>query len=155
MTGRTHDGRIDILHSHRLDAGQECPLIGIRFQFIVHEDAASVLAGFLLQGQCDQVAEAAFRHSVLVREQSVIRAQLELASPSAGMANNRRAQPPGVLGSDRFSEKNPCMSTIARARDFQSHGHTQLVTGLGKAQQVFAPVGLVKIHGKEITGVIG
>ncbi|MNP79153.1 hypothetical protein D3C76_1769290 [compost metagenome] len=76
MTGRTHDGRIDILHRHWLDAGQECPLIGIRLEFAVHKDAAPMLAGFLLQGQCDQVAEAPFRHSVLVREQSVIRTQL-------------------------------------------------------------------------------
>ena len=71
------------------------------------------------------------------------------------MTNNCRAQPPSILGSDRLREENPCMSTIARARDFQSHGHIQLAAGLGETSHVLTPIGLVKIHSKKMTRVVG
>jgi hypothetical protein len=57
--GSTQDGRLDIVRLHGLDGREECPLVAVRAQIDINEDAAAVLARVLLQRQGDQVAEPA------------------------------------------------------------------------------------------------
>ncbi|MNG06560.1 hypothetical protein D3C84_898080 [compost metagenome] len=83
--------RHNILHGHRLNAGQKCPLVGIGRQRLIDKNTAAKRAGPLLQGQGNQVAKAAFGHAVLIWKQSVIRAQRQLPGTLAGMADDRRA----------------------------------------------------------------
>ena len=65
-------------HRQPLQGCQIGPLIGIGLQVVIHEHAATPLPGFLLQRQGDQVAEAPLRHGVLIGEQPVVGAQLQL-----------------------------------------------------------------------------
>ena len=73
-------------------------MVGVGLQRLIDEDAAVHLARPLLQGQGDQVAEAALGHGVLVRKQPVVGRQLQLSGAGAGVADEGRAQPSGVPG---------------------------------------------------------
>ena len=106
------DGRFNVVRRHRLDRIQESPLIGITAQGCIHEHTATVLTRFLLQGQSNQVAEAALGHRVLVGEKSVIGFELELSGSSAGMADNSGAQSPGITGRHAARKENPCVFAV-------------------------------------------
>jgi hypothetical protein len=54
------------------DASQVRPLVRERDEVVIDEDAAAALPWSSLKRQCYQVAEAAFRHHVLAREQPVV-----------------------------------------------------------------------------------
>jgi hypothetical protein len=44
------------------------PLVGMRIGIITEKNAVAVAAWQVLQRQCDQIAEAPFRHGVLTRK---------------------------------------------------------------------------------------
>lgn len=73
---------------HRLDSGEESPLIVVRAQITVHENTATPFTGSLLQWQCNQVAETTFGHRILIGKQPVIGLKLELPGPGTGMADD-------------------------------------------------------------------
>lgn len=55
-----------------LNAGQVYPLIGIRLHPLIYKQTASVACRSNLKGQCDQIAEAAPGHGILIGKHAVI-----------------------------------------------------------------------------------
>src|SRR5271155_3912639 len=100
-------GWLDVVRVHRADSRQERPLIRVRLQLGIDKYTAASLAWTLLQRQRNQVPESAFGHRVLVGEQSVVGAQLELPRACARVADNSRAQAPRVTGRNPRGEEDP------------------------------------------------
>jgi hypothetical protein len=90
------------------------------------------LAGFLLQGQGNdvqdaqvpraqgcagaaQIAEAALGHGVLVWKQSVVRGQAELPGTAACVTDDGSTQTSGIARQYRSGEENPRVRAVARA----------------------------------------
>ena len=115
--------RRNILHGHRLNAGQKCPLVGIGNQRLIDKNTAAKRASPLLQGQGNQVAKAAFGHAVLIGKQSVIRAQRQLPGTLAGMTDDRGAEQARLIGGDITLEENPGMRPVTGAGNLQGHRH--------------------------------
>ena len=65
---RSNDGGLDIVCRHWQDGGQERPLIPVRSQVSIDEHTKPLLTRMLLQWQCDQIAETAFGHRILIGE---------------------------------------------------------------------------------------
>jgi len=117
------DRRLDVDGRHARQIRQVGPLIGVGLQTVIHKDAAALLTSRLLQGQGDQVAEASLGHGVLVREQTVIRGELELARPRTRVADDGGAQASGIARGHAPVEENPGVRTVARTRNLQGHRH--------------------------------
>jgi hypothetical protein len=148
--GRTQDRWIDVARRHGLHRRQKAPLVGVRLQGIVHEHAAAVLARHLLQRQRDQVAEAAFGHRVLVREQPVIGCELQLPGAGTGVADERRAEPSRIPRCNVRREEDPRMYAMARTRNLQRDGHAQFTARLREGRCVGAPIGVIEVHHHEV-----
>lgn len=113
--GGTQDDGLDVVPCHRLQWSEKGPLVGMRLQSIVHEDACPALARHLLQRQGNQVAEPTFWQGVLVRKQPIIGTQRQLSRAGTGVTDQSRSQPAGIAGRDTTGEEDPGMGPIAGA----------------------------------------
>ncbi len=77
--------RLD-LHPHELPhRGKKRPLVLMRLELLVQENAVARRPGLLLQRQRNQVAEAAFGQGILVGKQPVIRSQADFRAALHGL----------------------------------------------------------------------
>jgi hypothetical protein len=83
---RSREDGFDLGARQALDAGEQLPLVGGRAKFPVHEHALAFAARLALQGQRDEVAEAAFGQRVLSGEEAVVGVETDL------VAKRRRAR---------------------------------------------------------------
>nr|WP_310800580.1 hypothetical protein [Burkholderia thailandensis] len=113
------DGLLDRVGRHRLDRSQVSPLVRVGLEVLVDENTAILLARRLLQRKCYQIAEATFRHRVLVREEAVVGCQLQLPGSHACTADDRGAQASRIPSRYGRPEENPDVCAIAGSRDFQ------------------------------------
>ncbi len=51
-------------------------------------------------------------------------------------------------------EEYPGMCTVTGARNLDCNRHPQLTAGLGKRRDILTPVGFIKVHSHEVTGVV-
>ena len=128
----------DLGSAHAPDARQECPLVLIRSQFIINEDAVAVLPGPALQRQRDQIAESASRHGVLAGKEPIIR----IRNPSRPALHRLRHQMGTELARlgcrHGFREEDPDMTAIAGAGTFEDCGHTLLPACRQERQRIDA-----------------
>ncbi len=153
--GGAENYALDIATVHGLDRCQACPLVGIGSKIVIDKYAATPLARLLLQGQGDQVAEAALGKHVLVGKEPVVGRQFELPGSGTGVADDRRAQPPCVAGGHSRGEENPRVRAVARARNFERHRDFQFPAGLTEGTRIFAPALLIEINGEKVAGAVG
>jgi hypothetical protein len=64
--------------------GEERPLVRERLELLVNEDGIAMASWFLLKRQRDEIAEPTPRHSVLVREETVIGPHAQFVPASHG-----------------------------------------------------------------------
>ena len=153
-TRRPQDGRLDVGRGHRLNGGQECPVVRVGAHISVDEDAESLLSGPLLQRQGNQVTEPTFGHRVLVREQPVVAREPELPRARAGVADDGRAQAAGITCRHPTGEEHPGVSPLTGARNLQRRGHAQLRARLHECLRIVPPLGLVEVDGQEVAAVV-
>src|SRR5207247_3203976 len=67
------------------DRGQELPLVGMRSESLVQENAITQFSQTLLERQGDQVAEAALRQGVLLRQEPIVRIGADYGSALHGL----------------------------------------------------------------------
>ena len=128
--GRAKNGRLDVRRVHRCYGSQVGPLVRVGVQIRVDEHAASRFARRLLQRQSDQIAEATFRHGVLVRKQAVVRREFQLPQALTGMTDDRSTKTTRLTRSDAMLEEDPGVRAVSRSRDLQRHRHTQRLAGI-------------------------
>ena len=151
---RPQDDRLDVVGRHRRDGGQKFPLIGIWSQIAVYEYAETVFARLFLQGQGNQIAEAALGHRVLIGKQAIVGAQFQLPGARASVADDGRTQTAGIARRHRASEENPDMRALAGTGNFQRRRHAQRLAGLDEGAHVVAPSGFVEIDREEMAAVV-
>ncbi|OIQ72318.1 hypothetical protein GALL_460570 [mine drainage metagenome] len=148
------DGRLNVVRGHRLDGGQECPLVRVGAQLGVDEDAETLIPRALLQRQGDQVAEPAFGYRVLIREQPVVGREPELPRARAGVADGGRAQAADIACRHAAGEEHPGMGALTGSRNLQRRRHAQLSARLHEGPRVVPPIRLVEIDGQEAAAVV-
>ncbi len=70
------------------------------------------------------------------------------------MADDGRAQAPGITGGNAAGEEHPSVCAFSGARDFQCGRHSELVAGLHERSRVIPPFRLVEIDGQEVATVV-
>ena len=151
---RSQDSGLDVLNSHKQDARQKCPLIRVGTQLRVDKHTTTPLPRSLLQRQSDEITKAALGHGVLIRKQPIIGLQLQLSATRAGMADDGGTQAPSIACRHPTGEKHPDMGALARAGNLQRRRYTQLLTRANYRAGILAPIGLIKIDGQKMAGVI-
>ncbi len=125
-----------------------------RAQFRIDKYAATVLAGYFLQWQGDQVAKATLGHRVLIGKQAVVGRELQLPGARAGMADDGRAQAAGITRRHPASEKHPDVRPFAGSRNLERRRDTEFGTRLHESPGIFSPLGFVEIDGEKMTGIV-
>ena len=146
---RLADHRLRLRGRDSFEAGEVGPLVGVGFELRVDEGAVAEFARFLLQRQGDQVAEAAIRQRVLVREQTIIGIEPHVRASPHGVGQHGGADFAGELGGKGFLEEQPQMGAVPRARAFDCRRQSQRLAGLARRRHVLGPVILVEIDGEE------
>ena len=152
---RILNGGFQSRRGHEADRCQKCPLVGIRLESFVYEHAETFFAGFLLERQRNQVAEATLWQGVLIGEQPVIRFEFQLPGAGAGVADNGGTETARIPCRHGGSKENPGMGTGAGAGNFDGNRQAKFATGNGKGLYILAPVSLIKINGEEMAGIVG
>jgi hypothetical protein len=127
----------------------------MRLELVIDEQAEALFSRLLLEWQRDQVAEAALGQRVLVGEQPVVRFEFQLPGSGAGMADDGGTEAARIAGRYGGREEDPGMGASTGARYFDGDWHTEFVTGNGKGLGIVTPVGLVKVGGEEMAGIVG
>jgi hypothetical protein len=121
---------------------------------IIEKHRVTSLSWAVLKGQRDEVPEAAARHGVLVREETVVGAHAELVTPSHGFGDEVAPHPSRIAGWDGRPEEEPDVSTVARPRSLHGGGYLQATTGFSEREYVLRPRALVEIDDQETAGLI-
>jgi hypothetical protein len=143
-----HD-RFDSRTADRAYCRQERPLIGIRNEPVIDEDAVAVLARLLLQGKRDQIAEASPRKRVLVRKEAVVRIETDFGAAFHRLGQDVRTEPPRERGRDGLFEEEPHVTALAGARALDGGGKIQLTARLRERRRILPPASLVEIRRQE------
>ncbi|MPM37022.1 hypothetical protein SDC9_83627 [bioreactor metagenome] len=88
-------------------------MVRIGDKSFIHEYAAPQFSGVFLQGQRDQVAEAAFRQSVLIGKEAIITGKRQLPGTITGMAYQHLTELTGLTGRNILGKKEPGMRAVA------------------------------------------
>jgi hypothetical protein len=81
---------------------------------VIEEDAVSLVAWSFLQRQRNQVPEAAVRHRVLIRKETVVRIQADVRPPFHRLRQNVRPESSGQRGWNGVLEEEPDVPTSPR-----------------------------------------
>lgn len=134
--------------------GQKCPLIGEGDEVLIEEYTVAALPSLLLEGQGDQVPEAALRQRVLVGEQPVIRVEADIRAGFHGFGQEKGTELPGQSRGDGFIEEEPDMAASAGTGPLE-HGWKRMApAGCEEGLGIRFPVFLVEVCGKEETPFI-
>ena len=93
-------------------------------EILIEENAVAVLARTALEGKRDEIAEAAFRHGVLTREEAVIGSEPDIRVSLHRLGQQKRSEAAREGGGHRLGEDDPDMPAIARTRPFQGTAGT-------------------------------
>ena len=115
---------LGVARAEPVQCRQECPLILVRLERReVEKCGQAVPSPFALQRRRDQVAEAAFRQHVLVREQTIVRAQVHRSPQHDRLVHEHRAHGTRDRGRDRAGEEHPHVRSPPRLRDLHRGGY--------------------------------
>ena len=103
-------------------SGEVRPLVRPRPERVVDEQRVALLARLVLERQGDEVAEAAARHGVLVREEPVVRLHAELVAPRHRLGDEVAAHPPRDVRGDRRREEEPDVRAVPGTRALHRRG---------------------------------
>ena len=119
------DERADFLFGKCLDLRQKSPLVSIRMEMLIYEDAVAVFARRLLQRQGNQIAESAPGHRVLIGEEPVVGSEFNFV-PFAHCAGKQRGSKfSRRTRGGRLSEKEPCVCAITGAGTLDCQGNSK------------------------------
>ena len=113
-----------------------------------------MLARPALQGQGDQIAEAAERHGVLARKEAIIGGEADFGAPLHRLRDHRRAELPGGPCGDRLGEEDPDMAAVAGSGPFEGGGQRLSPGRCPATPGVVRPALLVEIGGKKPAGLV-
>lgn len=89
------------------------PLVGIGLKAFVDEDAVPLGAGCFLEGEGDEVSEAAAGEGVLVWEEAIVGGELGLRVKFGGFGEEVGGEFTGEGGRDGFFEEEPEVSAVS------------------------------------------
>src|SRR5262245_3917526 len=98
----------------------------MRLELVIDENAVAVLARLPLQGQSDEIAEAAARHPVLAREQTVVGLEADFWPAVHSPRQQHRRETTCLEGWHRLGEKKPHMTAVAGPRALERRRHAEL-----------------------------
>lgn len=123
-------------------------------EVVIHEDAVAQVTRSPLQGQRDQVREAALWHRVLVREEAIVRVQTDVRSALHGLGEQVGTEPARQRCGNGALEEQPDMPSPPRTRAFESGAQAQTPTALHERHRIGLPAGLVEVDSQEVAGLI-
>src|SRR6218665_787688 len=100
------------------------------------------------------IAEAPFWHRVLVGEQPVVGAQLQLPGPRTDMADEGGPEATDITRIHLLQKKQPAVAPTARTGTPQRSRTPNRPAGLDECQGVLAPLLLVEVDRQEVAGVV-
>ena len=112
---RAREGALDLGVRQALHAGEQLPLVGGGSKVLVHEHALAFAARLALQGQRDEVAEAAPGQRVLSGEEAVVGVEADLVAQRRRAREQGAPQAPRLCGRDRLREEDPDVRALAGA----------------------------------------
>ena len=121
---------------------------------VVQKDGVAALPWTALQGQRDEIAEAAGRHGVLAREEPVVGREPDIRVALHRLGDQMGAETACEGGGHRLGEENPDMPAVARTRAFESRRHILRATGVKKGARVPPPTRFVEVGGEKPAGVV-
>ena len=130
------------------------PLIGMGLESLVEKDAVAALPWTALQGQRDEIAEAARGYRVLAREEPVVRLEPDIRVALHRLGDQMGAETARESGGHRLGEEYPDMRAIARTRSLESRRHALRPAGFKESARVPSPVLLVEIGGEKPAGIV-
>jgi len=151
---RFEDQPLRVCLGHSSQRRKIGPLVRIRLEVRVEELSVVFGSRAFLQRQCDQVAEAALGHGVLIREETVVGIEAKLMTAFHRARQQQRPKLARNHSGHRPLKEDPYMPTFSGARSFQCRGHVAVMARLQERRSVFLPGLLVKVDGKEPTGFI-
>lgn len=137
------------------EGGEVGPLVGYGLKVVVEEDAVAVVASGFLEGQGNEVTEAAGGEGVLVGEEAIIGVEAERGVEDGGVGEEVGAEAAGEGGGHGFGEKEPGVAAVPGAGAFGGDGEAEVGGGAAVGGEVVAPAGAVEICGEEGAGVVG
>ena len=121
---------------------------------LIDEGAVAVFARPVLKRQRDQIAEAAGRHRVLAREESVVRIKANIGTTIHRCGEEKRTEASGICRRNRLGEENPGVSPIAGARSFYGDTNAFCSRRITERGDILHPGPLVEIGGEEPTRLV-
>ena len=88
-------------------------MIGMRLELVVDEHAVAALARPSLQRKRDEIAEAAARHRVLARKQSVVGLEADFWPAVHGSRQQHRCEAARLEGRDGVGKEKPDVAAAA------------------------------------------
>src|SRR5215831_15403254 len=137
-----------------MQRGQERPLIGMRLELVVDEHAVAALARPSLQGERDEIAEAAAWHRVLARKQPVVGLEADLRPAVHGPRQQHRCEAACLVGRDGVGEEQPDVAAVAGARPLECGRNSELATLGQECESVARPALVVEVDGEKAAGVV-
>ena len=105
--------RCKFRYCHFTDILQKSPLVGVRLEVFVYENAVAFLSCPPLKRQCHEIPEASCRHHVLIRKEAVVRLKRHTAIAFHSFSKDCIADQPRITGFDFIREEYPNVSAIA------------------------------------------
>lgn len=126
----------------------------MRLESVIDEDAVAGFARTTLQGQSDEVAEAAVGHGILIGEEAIIGLEAEVGGAFHGFGQDVRSQPAGQCCRDRLGEEDPDMAAVAGAGAFHRRRHALDPACLQEGGDVLTPGCLVEVGRQKPAGLV-
>ena len=134
---------------HAAERRQKRPLIGMRRESVVEEQAVTPLARAALQGQRDEVSDPPVGQRVLARKEPVVGLEADVRVALHRLGQQMGAEAPGERRGHRLGEEHPDMAAIPRTRAFQRRGHALRPAGSKESARIRLPCLLVEIGGEK------
>jgi len=151
------DPRNEILQTIGLDAGQRVqigPLVLVRLEPLIQEQRVALLAGPVLQRQCDQVPETALGKRVLTWKQTVIGGHAKCRAAAHRVGQDRKPEAPREYSGDRRTKEEPDMRALPRARALDRGEYPELTAGLAQRRDIPAPSAAGEVYRQQPARVI-
>ncbi len=118
------------------------------------QHAVALVTRCALQGQRDQVPEAALRQGVPVREEAVVGVQADVWSVLHRLREQVRTEPARQRGGDGLLEEQPHVSATPGARSLERGGKAEASAAAHESDCISFPSSLVEIDGQEVAGLV-
>lgn len=136
------------------NGSEESPLVGMGLELFVDEDAVSFGARSFLQGEGNEISEAAAWEGVLIWEEAVVRGELGLGAAFGGFGEEVGGEFSDESCGDGFFEEEPDVCAVSGAGSFQGGWDFFFGASGEVGEGVVSPAVAVEIDCEEMAGFV-